>query len=155
MGFMMFWITPYLGTSDYLTSVFIEPGAIIFDVRDLIDGTNPPKIVADKLLALIGTVHHNEKVVVRCKGGMSRSPAMVAGFLSWFWYVDYWDALNEVKKKNPMANPNPDMNESVIKALAMINNDMSEAEIMGIEEGLKALRTEGSKPFVPLEDDEV
>ncbi len=79
---MIRWITKYLGTSAW-EHVYNINGIYIVDVRDLVDkGGNQPQIVKAKIDEALAHLQKNEKVVICCDYGMSRSNAIATGVLA-------------------------------------------------------------------------
>jgi UDP-glucuronate decarboxylase len=79
---MIRWITEYLGTSAWEHANNIKDIYIV-DVRDLVDkGGNQPQIVKSKIEVALTHLQQNEKVVICCDYGMSRSNAIAAGVLA-------------------------------------------------------------------------
>jgi len=79
---MIRWITEQLGTAawDHVNNI---KDIYIVDVRDLVDkGGNQPQIVKAKIDEAIAHLQKNEKVIICCDYGMSRSNAIAAGVMA-------------------------------------------------------------------------
>ena len=78
---MIHWITKNLGTASF-DEVSHSSDICIVDVRDLVDkGGNSVDSIKTKIDHAIAYLNQDEKVVVCCDYGMSRSNAVVAGIL--------------------------------------------------------------------------
>ncbi len=79
---MICWITDRLGTAP-ATSVHLEPGMRIVDVRELVDKEgNEAANVKPLIDAGVAALNDGDRVVVCCDYGISRSNAVAAGILA-------------------------------------------------------------------------
>ena len=116
---MTYWIRDYLGTS--AADEICDPGVVVVDVRDLVDGTNKPAVIWQKIKTALAVLKLNDKVVVQCAAGISRSNAIAAAVFAIREGFDYSDALRIVIGKVPRANPNLEIKESVRAAITRYN----------------------------------
>ena len=84
-------------------------GFRIIDVRMLKDESNPVK---EYLLNIIRATSwlesdENEKVVICCSAGMSRSNAIALGVLVKYFKMNFYDAWELVKEKVPICSIEP------------------------------------------------
>lgn len=110
---MTFWITPRLGTN--AEGELYEPGVVIVNVSDLIDGANSPHKIGEKLI-LAKTILQDflyTRVIIQCHGGVSRSNTIAAGVLSMVQGMDFDDVLGFVAQKVSRAQYNYDLVDSV------------------------------------------
>lgn len=116
---MPYWITKNLGTMSQAEQP--PEGTFVVDVRDLVDGYNPPEKVKPKLENIIRLLRQEEKVFVMCAAGVSRANAIAAGVLYLMnTYDSYEEALAFVKQKVPRAAPNAGIIRAVKEATAVM-----------------------------------
>jgi len=88
---------------------------------------NPAKILL--ALGLIDDfTSFNLPVLVSCRSGISRSPCLCAGWLSYKHDRDFQTCLDHVKLKNPSVTPNLDFLRSVKEAVRLMKSLREEAE---------------------------
>ena len=58
-------------------------------------------------------INGEEKVLVHCGAGVSRSSSIVIAFIMWKRKLNYEDAVNFVKEKRPFIWPNPGFREQL------------------------------------------
>jgi protein-tyrosine phosphatase len=80
-------------------------GWVILDCRNLLDDWVNPKEKYEELID-IGRLflEHKLNVVCCCSAGQSRSSSIALGILVDFFEMDFYDAWEEVKTKNPVCN---------------------------------------------------
>lgn len=121
---MTYWIWDELGTISMLENN-TEEGVVIVDVRDLLDGSgNTVDKVAEKIMLVGNLLCSGQRVIVRCRAGMSRSNTIACAAMMWI-STDYtWDAAwAKVKKACPRAGLNMDFFETVKEALIKLNGN--------------------------------
>ena len=81
----------------------------------LVDGPNPGnrEAMADAVKTVGQLRDGGTQVMVHCVSGISRSPAVVVGYLMHTYGLDYDGALSLVRKSRPIANPVPALEELV------------------------------------------
>jgi len=82
------------------------PNCYQFHLTD--DGTNPEEAFSTILNNLDEAMHNNQRVLVCCRAGMSRSVFIVMLWLEKMG-MSRDDAYDFVKKKHPIAQVNPDL----------------------------------------------
>ena len=124
---MTYWIRDYLGTT--AAGEICDPGVVVVDVRDLVDGANEPALIWQKIKTAMAVLKLNDRVVIQCAAGISRSNAIAAAVLAVREGFDYSDALRIVIAKVPRANPNLEIKESVRAASMRYNKKRRGARI--------------------------
>lgn len=120
---MIKWINEQLGTASF-ENVKGNKEIFILDVRDLVDKEgNSKKIIIEKINLGIQHINNNEKVVVCCDYGMSRSNAIAIGILSKIKNIDFNESIKIVEKAT---------NEKAIKLeiLSLVNQAININEKM-------------------------
>lgn len=117
---MTFWITPRLGT--VAEGEFYEPGVVIINVSDLVDGRNAMLPIAKKIEIAHEVLekYPDLRVVIQCHGGVSRSNTIAAAVLARWKGVELDSAMNEVHQKVPRTQYNYDLVDSVKLAITSI-----------------------------------
>jgi protein-tyrosine phosphatase len=115
----MYWITKKLGTAakyelneiEKLENVEIVVG---FDIKD--GAGNTPLQMKRKVWKIAWTMSGGKRVVIVCKGGISRSNTIALAYLVWNG-MDFDKACNLVREKVPIAQFNQDLLDLVKKTL--------------------------------------
>ena len=95
------------------TGMKLAPGRImgewyIVDVRDMLNhGGNPVSLYKKKIFTVAGFLLEDKKIVICCGSGHSRSNAIAIGVLADKFGMNFYDALELVKKKVPICKINP------------------------------------------------
>jgi protein-tyrosine phosphatase len=76
----------------------------IIDVRTLVDGPNPSFDYELNIMRAISYLEIDEKVVIYCRLGMSRSNAIALGVLVHYFKIDFNRALELIISKIPICN---------------------------------------------------
>ena len=93
---MIHWITKDLGTASFDEASHLSDICIV-DVRDLVDkGGNTVDAIKTKIDCAIAYLKQDEKVVVCCDYGMSRSNAIAAGILAKHENINLNQAIRKV-----------------------------------------------------------
>lgn len=111
------WINDRLGVRAETEAT--DRGAIVINVSDLRDASNNTAVIAEKLVVgfdLLRNFSHT-RVVIECKGGISRSPTIAAGILAMDKDVDLGICLGEVAHKIRCTQYNYDLVDSLKKTL--------------------------------------
>ena len=66
----------------------------------------------------------NEKVLVHCMAGVSRSATIIIAYIMWKKKMKYDDVLNFVKQKRPIVDPN----EGFVKQLKLFEKELEKNE---------------------------
>src|SRR5208282_4823998 len=90
----LMWITNKLGTINQFEVV--EPGVIILDVRDLIDGKEDRFKVMSKIMTGDHLIRNGDRVMVRCEHGICRSNGVAAGIISYQLHISVMEAYNDI-----------------------------------------------------------
>lgn len=114
----MYFIWNNLATCNLIESCTPE-GWIVVDVRDLTDGPeNDIEVVKIKIMLVANLMTSEQKVVVRCLAGMSRSNSIACAAMMLMGNDKTWDHWwNVVEKKCPRARQNLEFVDIVKKAL--------------------------------------
>lgn len=120
----MYKIWEELATCSMLESNTPE-GWVIVDTRDLLDGAgNDVDKVAEKIMLVGNLLCSGQKVVVRCRAGMSRSNTIACAAMMWIYMDCNWDtAWAKVVKECPRAMLNLEFFETVKQALIKLNGN--------------------------------
>jgi protein-tyrosine phosphatase len=70
---------------------------------------NPPELFVAAVLALKGLMDRGNKILIHCHQGRSRSPCVVAAYLSIKEGKDFLTKLEELKSIRAIVNPEPGM----------------------------------------------
>jgi len=83
------------------------------------DGKNPCKkvITALNIYLFLCAQCYQQKCLIACRQGISRSPTLAAAYYSLLSSMPFDYILEELKKINPRINPHPEFIESVRKSL--------------------------------------
>jgi protein-tyrosine phosphatase len=101
-----------LGESNYPATAF-DDGWLkdtdfwIVDVRDILDESQPAEVYERTIQRAITALDKNEKIVICCGAGQSRSNAIAIGVLMKKYNMDFYDAYNLVREKVPIAQIEP------------------------------------------------
>jgi predicted protein tyrosine phosphatase len=111
------WINDQLGARAETEAT--DRGAIVINVSDLRDASNNTDVIAQKLLVGLDLLTNftHARVLVECKGGISRSPTIAAGILAMHKNVDLDICLSEVAQKIRRTQYNYDLVDSLKKTL--------------------------------------
>lgn len=114
---MIRWITDRLGTSSWDEAT--RTGDIyLIDAREFVDrGGNPLNGLREKIDEALTHLRHNEKVVVCCDYGISRSNSIAAGVLALYEGINFDDAVERVLSSVGENSIRIEVLESVRKAL--------------------------------------
>ena len=115
---MLCWINNRLGAM--AEGDIALPGSVVLNVMNLRDGSNHPASVG-KVLTLGLEILRNPiqpKLILQCKGGISRSPTLAAAILAMDKGVDIDICLSEVAHKLPHARYNYDLIDSIKDAMS-------------------------------------
>ena len=119
---MVSWITQQIGIKSVSEELKEdELGSIIIDLRDLVDGKNEPsKILAtvQKIFSVVSK--RNNKVILQCQAGISRSPAFMAAILVYGTGITWEEAIAFVKSKHPATQINQDLLDSLKEVVSYI-----------------------------------
>lgn len=115
---MIAWIWKNLGTCSLLD---IAPeGAIILDVRDIIDGKgNSIEILKMKISVGAGLLSMGQTVIIRCVAGMSRSNLIACAIMTYMvstrtWNY-HWERIRKVAPIAPEMQLMDDVKQTLIK----------------------------------------
>jgi len=117
----MFWITKTLGTASEREVIEEKDVDEIIYVTDLNDGWNSPELIYLKVKQILIPLFQKKKVVLRCKAGISRSNAIATLILAFLGNTSWDDAYTIVRERVPIAQVNPDLRDSCIEALELLN----------------------------------
>ena len=102
-----------LGESTY-PSTALQDGRLledtdfwIVDVRDILDESQPAEVYERTIQRAVAALDKNEKIVICCGAGQSRSNAIAIGVLMKKYNMDFYDAYNLVREKVPIAQIEP------------------------------------------------
>jgi protein-tyrosine phosphatase len=101
-----------LGESHY-PETFLSDGLLdetdfwIVDVRDMEDWCQPLEVYERTIQRAITALDKNEKIVICCGAGQSRSNAVALGVLMQKYNMDFYDAYNLIMEKVPIAQIDP------------------------------------------------
>jgi len=111
------WINDRLGVRSETEAT--DRGAVVLNVSDLRDAHNNTDAIAKKLFVGVELLLNpsQPKVLVECKGGISRSPTIAAGILAMYKNADLDLCLSEVAQKVPCTQYNYDLVDSLKKTL--------------------------------------
>ncbi len=111
------WINDRLGARAETEAT--DRGAIVINVSDLRDASNNTDVIAEKLVVGLDLLRNftHTRVLIECKGGISRSPTIAAGILAMDKNVDLGICLGEVAQKIPRTQYNYDLVDSLKKTL--------------------------------------
>lgn len=110
------WVNDRLGARAETEAT--DRGAIVINVSDLRDASNNTDVIAQKLLVGLDLLTFTfTRVLVECKGGISRSPTIAAGILAMHKNVDLDICLGEVAQKIRRTQYNYDLVDSLKKTL--------------------------------------
>jgi protein-tyrosine phosphatase len=76
----------------------------IIDVRTLVDGPNPSFDYELSIMRVISNLEIDEKVVICCRLGISRSNAIALGVLVHYFKIEFDQALELIISKVPICN---------------------------------------------------
>lgn len=128
---MIRWIAPFLGTAP-ASSVILEAGQRLLDVRDLVDREgNPVEAVRRKIAEGLDGLRRGETVIVGCDYGISRSNAIAAGLLSAYREIPFDEAVRQVIEVTGEREIKLNPLNTVRRALAEVNKtDARELRIL-------------------------
>jgi len=89
----------------------------IVDVRTLVDGENPIFEYELNIVRVVSYLELDEKVVVCCRAGVSRSNAIALGVLVYYFKIDANQALELIMSRVPICDILPTHISSLIKLL--------------------------------------
>lgn len=115
---MIHWITKNLGTASFDEASRLS-GICIIDVRDLVDkGGNTVDAIRTKIDSTIDYLKQDEKVVVCCDYGMSRSNAIAAGAIALKEGIEFPNAVRMVINSTGEEEINLNVLSAVRKAIS-------------------------------------
>jgi protein-tyrosine phosphatase len=88
------------------------------------DGPNPPALIAHAIRELDRLVRASPPVLVHCHAGLSRSPAIVAGYLTVFEHHALRDAFVLIDDRRPI-QLSPGLLPSLKQAIALFGDATS------------------------------
>lgn len=102
--------TAELGVSDYEETYqkYYDDGWLLIDVRNLKDdGTNKLEDYKKHVEEAVELLQLRQRVVVGCVAGESRSNSIAVGILVRHYEMDFYDAMELVREKVPIAQMDP------------------------------------------------
>ena len=84
---------------------FYKEHGFYHKVIDILD--NDSENIIQYFGECINFIRNNDKVLVHCGIGASRSTTIVIAYLMWKYLMNFNDTLKFVKEKRPIASPNP------------------------------------------------
>lgn len=119
----MFWIESKIGTAS-ADEVAHEYHHLIdkyfICCLDLIDGSNDPELIYQKLKTALNQWHLDRKVIFFCFAGISRSNGMATTLIAYNKNIDWDDAYNITRKGCPRTMVCMDFRDSAIQALELM-----------------------------------
>lgn len=113
---MTYWIVPgILGTCSI--QEMTPKGAIIIDVRDLIDGWNNSLVIRERVQVIFKALSTGFPVIIRCEGGISRSNALAITTLCFMNGKSWEENEDFVRKKVTRTQINLSLKEACKEAL--------------------------------------
>jgi len=95
-----------------------ERGVLVLNIADLKDGHNNTNEIKKKLMIGLQLLEHAEtRLLIECKGGISRSPTIAAGILAIQQNINLTTSLDQVARKVPRTQYNYDLVDSLKKTL--------------------------------------
>ena len=117
----MYWITRTLGTASENEVIRKEEVDEVIYVTDLNDGWNSPEFIYLKVKQILIPIFQKKRVVLKCKAGISRSNAIATLILAFLGNTSWDDAYTVVRELVPIAQVNPDLRDSCVEALKLLN----------------------------------
>lgn len=96
----MRWLTEDIATAAYMEVSAAQPqqGVAIVDVRDLVDKQgNDPGYINTRIEEALALLKNNQKIIICCDYGMSRSNSIATGVLSRWKGISFAEAVRRVR----------------------------------------------------------
>ena len=124
----MYWIEEKIGTAsaDEITNEYHHLTDKYFVCcLDMVDGTNDPEIIYQKLKGALNQWCLGRKVIFFCFAGISRSNGMATTLIAYYKNIDWEDAYTTTRKACPRAQVCLDFSDCCKEALEMMRTRLT------------------------------
>ena len=116
----MKWLTEEIATGSYneVSKKVLDPDAVILDVRDLVDKSgNDVDYVKSRIDEGISILKKNQKLIVCCDYGLSRSNSIAIGIIKKTKNISFLEAFRIARQKIDESSVKVEMLDTVYRAL--------------------------------------